>query len=589
MQPTSSVSSSATANTSRSFAPPPNPTHTVERGDTLTAIAKANGVPLKDLLAANPQIRNPDLIYPGDEVNIPTSSADESQSNSAQAAPTASAESTNAAAPQSAAATGATEVSEAGKALIRKSEGFFSKPYNDPAGHATIGYGHLLHRGNVTAADRAKWGSLSEPQARALLDKDIAAVAKEVKALVKVPITQGQLDALTSFGFNLGTGKGGLADSTLLRKLNAGDYAGAQKEFGRWVHATDAGGKVITLPGLVTRRGEEAKLFGNAGPTGGTTGGTDGTSGGSAGSGAPLTSDGSLKLGAKGDGVKTLQDDLVKAGFMTRAQVDTGYGTFGPQTESALKSFQASLGLTTTGGVGPQTKHALESIVGGVGVNKNADSNVIATAQKTLVAGKFLSAADAQSEAGTFGPKTEAATKAFQAKNNIQQTGVVGPQTFAAMQTQSAGGSNAGKNGYVYPLSSQYRTVNQADKSGEGAGEFHTGRSGGRLHKGIDIEAPVGTPVSAVKPGKATVLSQPSGAGLYVKVEHPDGTASLYFHLNTAKASVGSTFDVAAGQQIGTVGRSGNTPSAGDTHLHFELRDANNREIDPTPLFPQFR
>lgn len=78
---------------------------------------------------------------------------------------------------------------------------------------------------------------------------------------VKVPLSQGQFDALTSFTFNLGAGA--LASSTLLKKLNAGDCAGAQKEFGRWVHA---GGEV--LQGLVRRRAAEAKLFGNNAPGG---------------------------------------------------------------------------------------------------------------------------------------------------------------------------------------------------------------------------------------------------------------------------------------------------------------------------------
>jgi GH24 family phage-related lysozyme (muramidase)/peptidoglycan hydrolase-like protein with peptidoglycan-binding domain len=565
-------------------------THTIERGETLSQIAANNRVSVADLMAANPQIRNPDIIYPDDVLSIPNKSL-QAESEVASAAPaTASPTNTVKAAPAPSPIKPAAlqnvqnlQVSENGKKLVRDAEGFFSKPYNDPAGHATIGYGHLLHRGNVTAADRAQWGTLSEPQARTLLDKDINEVAAQVKSLVKVPVTQGQFDALVSFGFNLGTGNGGLGDSTLLRKLNEGDYAGAQKEFGRWVKATDTNGNLITLPGLVTRRANEAALFGNQAPTGTTTNplATGGT----------LSGDGSLKQGATGSGVKTLQDALVKTGFMTRAEVNTGYGTFGAKTEAALKSFQASVGLEQTGAVGPKTKHAIESVLAGVGQNKNADANVINAAQQKLAAGKFLSAADAKAEAGVYRPKTEAAVKAFQAKNNIQQTGVIGPQTFAALSsggTGSVGGNEPAKNGYVYPLPAQYRTINAANKPGEGEGEFGTGRSGDRTHKGIDIEAPVGTPVSAIKGGTATVLSQPSGAGLYVNVEHSDGTSSQYFHLDTAKAKVGDSFNVTTGQQIGTVGRSGNTPSGGDTHLHFQVRNASGDTIDPQQFFPGF-
>ena len=562
-------------------------THTVERGDTLSEIAADHGVSVADLMAANPQIKNPDLIYPDDVLNIPKSSvrnqSEESAPVRSNAAPTEIAKATSTTAASQNVQT--MQVSENGKKLVRDAEGFFSKPYNDPAGHATIGYGHLLHRGNVTAADRAQWGTLSEPQARKLLDGDINEVAAQVKSLVKVPLTQGQFDALVSFGFNLGTGKGGLGDSTLLRKLNEGDYAGAQKEFGRWVKATDTNGNLITLPGLVTRRANEAALFGNQAPTGTTTNppATSGT----------LTGDGSLKQGATGAGVKTLQDDLVKMGFMTRSEVNTGYGTFGAKTEAALKSFQASVGLEQTGAVGPKTKHAIESVIAGVGQNKNADANVINTAQQKLTSGKFLSAADAKAEAGVYGPKTEAAVKAFQAENNIQQTGVIGPQTFAALSASSGagpvGGNEPAKNGYVYPLPSQYRTINAANKPGEGEGEFGTGRSGDRIHKGIDIEAPVGTPVAAIKGGTATVLSQPGGAGLYINVEHSDGTSSQYFHLDTAKAKVGDSFNVTTGQQIGTVGRSGNTPSGGDTHLHFQVRNASGVTVDPQQFFPGFR
>jgi GH24 family phage-related lysozyme (muramidase)/peptidoglycan hydrolase-like protein with peptidoglycan-binding domain len=563
-------------------------THTIARGETLSQIAANNGVSVADLMAANPQIRNPDIIYPDDVLNIPKKSEQAqnefASSSPASASPTKTTVATPAVKPAALQNVQNLQVSENGKKLVRDAEGFFSKPYNDPAGHATIGYGHLLHRGNVTAADRAQWGTLSEPAARKLLDKDINEVAAQVKSLVKVPVTQGQFDALVSFGFNLGTGKGGLGDSTLLKKLNAGDYAGAQKEFGRWVHATDNSGNVITLPGLVTRRANEAALFGNQAPTGTTTNPP---------AAGALTGDGSIKQGATGSGVKTLQDDLVKLGFMSRSEVNTGYGTFGPKTEAALKSFQVSVGLEQTGAVGPKTKHALEAVIAGVGQNKNADSNVINTAQQKLVSGKFLSAADAKAEAGVYGPKTEAAVKAFQAKNNIQQTGVVGPQTFAALNASSGagpvGGNAPAKNGYVYPLPSQYRTINAADKPGEGEGEFGTSRGGGaRSHKGVDIVAPVGTPVSAIKGGTATVLSQPGGAGLYVSIEHTDGTSSQYFHLDTAKAKVGDTFNVTTGQQIGTVGRSGNTPSGGDTHLHFQVRNASGDTIDPQQFFAGF-
>jgi GH24 family phage-related lysozyme (muramidase) len=77
---------------------------------------------------------------------------------------------------------------------------------------------------------------------------------RDVEALVETPLTDNQFGALVSFTFNLG--RGNLAKSTLLRKLNGGDYDGAAIEFNKW---NKAGGKV--LAGLVARRAAEAELF----------------------------------------------------------------------------------------------------------------------------------------------------------------------------------------------------------------------------------------------------------------------------------------------------------------------------------------
>ncbi len=669
---------------------PNEKTHAVEHGDTLSAIAKANGVSTAELIAANPQIINPDLIYPGDKVNIPLAGTDSSQAQIASAstqtpagqssslssrsqtpiASASTAQGTGASSPVNRAAATGTDakvsaanlkVSDKGLGLIKEFEGYFAKPYNDPVGHATIGYGHLIHRGPVTAADNAKWGSLSEPQASALLAKDLeASYAPAVRNLVKVPVTQGQFDALVSFAYNVGTGKGGLEDSTLLKKLNAGDYAGAQKEFARWNKATDNNGNVVTLPGLTRRREAEANLFGNKGPTGSTpptTGGlssdgslkqaasgpqvkllqenlvklgylkstdvdssfgpktdaalkafqkaagltTDGivgpktkeaiesrinpkTTANATAANGGLSSDGSLKQGASGPQVKLLQEDLVKLGYLKSTDMDS---SFGPKTDGALRSFQSAAGLTADGIVGPKSKAAIESLIGGISGTANANTDVVKAAQAKLVDAKVMTAADAKAEAGVYGPKTEAAIKSFQASKGIQQTGVLGPTTFSALQ--KVGGGATGLNGYTYPLPAQYSTLNKADKAGEGEGEFGTDRSGGRTHKGIDINAPVGTPVYATKGGRAEVLNQPGGAGLYVRLSHADGTQSLYFHLDSAKMKAGSSFNVTAGQEVGTVGRSGNTPSAGDTHLHFEVRDKNGNAVDPRPFFPQLK
>lgn len=136
----------------------------------------------------------------------------------------------------------------AGIDLVKASEGVRLKAYRDPVGVLTIGYGH-------TGTDVYEGQTISEGEAAQLLMDDVKFAEVGVKAYVNVPISQNQYDALVDFTFNLGVGA--LRSSTLLKKLNAGDYVGAGKEFFRW---DKAGGKV--LPGLTKRRAAEAALWG---------------------------------------------------------------------------------------------------------------------------------------------------------------------------------------------------------------------------------------------------------------------------------------------------------------------------------------
>jgi GH24 family phage-related lysozyme (muramidase) len=145
-------------------------------------------------------------------------------------------------------------LSRAGAELIARFEGFVRRPYNDAAGHATIGFGHLLHHGPVTPADRERWGTISRDRGLTLLSEDAREAARAVERGVRVPLTQEQFDALVSFVFNVGVGA--FASSTLLRRLNAGDRPGAADELLRW---SRAGGRV--LEGLLNRRRAERALF----------------------------------------------------------------------------------------------------------------------------------------------------------------------------------------------------------------------------------------------------------------------------------------------------------------------------------------
>ncbi|MDV2441526.1 lysozyme [Acinetobacter gerneri] len=143
------------------------------------------------------------------------------------------------------------KTSNSGINLIKSFEGLRLKAYDDGVGVWTIGFGTIKYPNGV----RVKKGdTCTETQAEQYLRNELIAFENAINRLVKVPLTQNQFDALVSFTYNLG--ETNLANSTLLKKLNAKDYKGTAAEFPRW---NKAGGKVLN--GLVKRRKAEMELF----------------------------------------------------------------------------------------------------------------------------------------------------------------------------------------------------------------------------------------------------------------------------------------------------------------------------------------
>lgn len=135
-----------------------------------------------------------------------------------------------------------------GLALIKEFEGFSATEYLCPAGKRTIGYGHLLADGESYPE------GITEERAEELLRDDIAEAEDAVIRLVDVPLSPNQFDALVSFVFNAGCEN--FRRSTLLRRLNTGDYAAVPDQLMRWVYA----GRKLSA-GLMRRREAEAELF----------------------------------------------------------------------------------------------------------------------------------------------------------------------------------------------------------------------------------------------------------------------------------------------------------------------------------------
>lgn len=142
------------------------------------------------------------------------------------------------------------KISRKGLELIQEFEGFSATAYRDAVGIWTIGWGSL-YIGGVRVSPGMK---VTKEQAEEQMLLDLSKFEDVVERLVSVPLTQNQFDALVSFTYNLG--EGNLSRSTLLKKLNRGDYKGAANEFLKW---NRAGGKVLN--GLVRRRSRERELF----------------------------------------------------------------------------------------------------------------------------------------------------------------------------------------------------------------------------------------------------------------------------------------------------------------------------------------
>jgi lysozyme len=148
-------------------------------------------------------------------------------------------------------------ISDQGINLVKKFEGLAKVdtdgmiiPYKCPANVMTIGYGHTK---GVKKNMR-----ITKEEAENLLRDDLRTFEAEVKNMVDVPLSQYQFDTLVSFVYNLGAAN--FKSSTLLKKLNSGDYAAVPAQLMRWNKAR-VGGKLQPLTGLTRRRTAEAALF----------------------------------------------------------------------------------------------------------------------------------------------------------------------------------------------------------------------------------------------------------------------------------------------------------------------------------------
>jgi lysozyme len=142
------------------------------------------------------------------------------------------------------------DISENGLNFIKQFEGYRDAAYQDSVGVWTIGYGSTITNGvHVQEGD-----TCTDDQAMGYLHADVAKFVDGINDLLQTDVNQNQFDAMVSFTYNVGLGN--FTNSSLLRKVNEGDFDGAADEFLKWNHA---GGRVIE--GLTRRREAERALF----------------------------------------------------------------------------------------------------------------------------------------------------------------------------------------------------------------------------------------------------------------------------------------------------------------------------------------
>jgi lysozyme len=241
------------------------------------------------------------------------------------------------------------KLSTQGAADIRAHEGFVDHYYLDPVKIATIGVGFTMR----SAAFRQWWAANKQGQAfapgatmsRAEADDALVALADDeygaaVNRFLGKTVPQHVFDAMLSVCFNCGPGS---LDWEWARLAKAGDYqAAADKLRTTAITAKRSDGTRVQLPGLVSRRADEARLLAT---------GVYSTGGKVSMPGDTAMSDGVLRRGERGEAVANLQRNLIRFGF----QPGAADGVFGYGTEAALVAYQKTAGLSADGIAGPQT------------------------------------------------------------------------------------------------------------------------------------------------------------------------------------------------------------------------------------------
>lgn len=495
--------------------------HPVARGETLSEIAQTFKVSVADLAAAN-NIRNPDRIYPGDQLLIPNAkAATESPSTNIPLPEPRS----DGPADTPAVDTPVQTPADAAPVETPQVDTVAQPDAQPPATTGRFDYDAIVGvKGNpnvtpefITRVEQMAERLGAKPEhLLAVMSFETGGTFSPAQPNNAGGSATGLIQFMPPTARGLGTTTGDLAKMTAVQQL---DYV--EKYFAQPMYA----GKLGTLEGVYT-----SVLSGKA------------------------------------------QNDP-SATLTTARGVEFANGTAEYRDNKGL-DFDRDGRITT----GEATQAVAARLYGGT-----------TAVQQTLVdAGAVPADQVAGFADGKFGPKTAAAIERLQAANGLPQTGVLDDATGVALtsgkpvpaaEVETPAAATPGD----WPVPGRTE-INAKDKPGEGDGAFGSNRNGGREHKGIDINGNVGDRIESYADGKVVFAGQMRGYGNTVIVQHADGLQTVYAHMDSITVRNNQT--VTADTQVGTMGRTGNTPSGGDTHLHFEIRENANGVLTGTAVDP---
>lgn len=271
--------------------------------------------------------------------------------------------------------------------------------------------------------------------------------------------------------------------------------------------------------------------------------------------------DGSLRVGAYGPGVCSLQRALARSG--EPVAVDGGYG---PQTRAAVRRAQRRLGLPATGVADRRLRARLRAArpsratPPGALLAVGAEGPAVRRLQAALIREGLAVSID-----GAFGPRTRRAVARFQRREGLEASGAADAGLLKRLAVTRA------RHLVAFPVQGP-----RAFSDDYGAPR-HQGR-----HEGIDILAARGTPVVAVADGVIERMSRAETGlgGVRLWLRDDAGTSYYYAHLSSVAPELAPGVRVVAGRQLGAVGRTGDA-RGGVHHLHFEMHPGGGAPANP--------